>query len=77
MNEKTVSNNSIKELNWGMHDAVVNGELHRDIPTRLIFVTNTTERDALENIAAGTFVAAYGLANIWQRKGDGSWATIK
>lgn len=77
MKENTVSNNSIKALQWGMHDAVVNGALQRDIPTRLIFVANSTERDALENIAAGTFVAAYGLANIWQRKGDGTWVTIK
>ena len=77
MREEVKSNNSIKALQWGMHDAVVNGALQRDIPTRLIFVANSTERDALENIAAGTFVAAYGLTNIWQRKGDGSWAVIK
>ena len=76
MNEKTVSNNSIKELSWGMHDAVVSGELHRDIPTRLIFVANTTERDALE-VYAGQFVATYGCTNVWQKKGDGTWATIK
>lgn len=77
MKEETKSNNSIKALQWGMHDAIVNGVLQRDIPTRLIFVANSTERDELENIAAGTFVATYGLTNIWQRKGDESWATIK
>lgn len=77
MNEKTISNNSIKGLEWGMHDAVVDGELVRDIPTRMIFVTNSTERDALENLAAGTFVAVYGLGTIWQRKADGTWATVK
>lgn len=77
MNEKTVSNNSIKELNWGMHDAVVSGELHRDIPTRLIFVANTTERDALTGVMAGQIVVTYGCANVWQMKGDGTWATIK
>ena len=77
MNEKTVSNNGIKELNWGMHDAVVNGELQRDIPTRLVFVASSTERDALPTVAAGTIVATYGCANVWQKKGDGTWATIK
>ena len=77
MKEKTVSNNSLKGLEWGMHDAVVNGELVRDIPTRMIFVANSTERDALTNVAAGTFVATYGLEHIWQRKGDGTWATIR
>lgn len=77
MREEVKSNNSIKALQWGMHDAVVNGILQRDIPTRLIFVKNTTERDAQENIAAGTFVATYGLSHIWQRDGDGTWAVIK
>ena len=75
MNEKTVSNNSIKELTWGMHDAVVNGELHRDIPSRLIFVANTTERDALE-VYAGQFVATYGCVNVWQKDVDGEWAVF-
>lgn len=77
MNEKTISNNSIKGLEWGMHDAVVNGELVRDIPTRLIFVADSTERDLLPDIFSGTFVATYGLSHVWQRKGDGTWATIK
>ena len=77
MREEVKSNNSIKALQWGMHDAVVNGILQRDIPTRLIFVKNTTERDSQENIAAGTFVATYGLSHIWQRDGDGTWAVIK
>lgn len=77
MREEVKSNNSIKALQWGMHDAIVNGVLQRDIPTRLIFVANSTERDALKNIAAGTFVTTYDLTNIWNYKGDGSWATIK
>lgn len=77
MVEKTIGNNQIKSLTFGMHDAIVDGELVHDIPTRLVFVASQTERNALENILAGTFVATYGLGNIWQKKGDGTWATIK
>lgn len=61
----------------GMHDAVVGGKLVRAIPTRLIFVADSTERDALESVDAGQIVATYGCGNVWQKKGDGTWATIK
>lgn len=67
----------VNSFKLGTHDALVNGELHRGIPTRLIFVNNQTERDALPNIDAGTFVAVYGLTNIWQKDGEDSWKTIK
>ena len=77
MKETTVSNNGLKFLQWGMHDAFANGQLLHDIPTKLIFVKNTTERDELSGILPGTFVAAYGLANIWQRNGDDTWETIR
>lgn len=53
-----------------VHDAVVNGKLLRNIPTRLIFVANKTERNALTNIEAGTFVLTFDLKNVWIRNGD-------
>lgn len=53
-----------------IHDAVVNGILLRNIPTRLIFVANKTERNALENIEAGTFVLTFDLSNVWIRNGN-------
>lgn len=53
-----------------IHDAVVDGRLLRNIPTRLIFVANKTERNALENIEAGTFVLTFDLSNVWIRNGD-------
>lgn len=62
----------------GMHDAVVGGKLVRAIPTRLIFVADSNERDnAIGSVDAGTIVATYGCGNVWQKKGDGTWATIK
>lgn len=53
-----------------IHDAVVNGQLLRNIPTRLIFVANKTERNALKNIEAGTFVLTFDLSNVWIRNGN-------
>ena len=64
-------------IELGMHDAVVNGNLVQGIPTRLIFVANSTERDTLTGVMAGQIVVTYGCANVWQKKGDGTWATIK
>ena len=40
-------------IELGMHDAVVNGNLVQGIPTRLIFVANSTERDTLTGVMAG------------------------
>ena len=77
MVEKSANTAAVKELNLGMHDAVTNGEVMTDIPTRLIFCASSTERDAIKTILPGQFVATYGLGNIWQRKGDGTWATVK
>ena len=65
-----------KVLQFGLHNAVVNGVLQEHIPTTLTFVANETERNALD-LLPGQFVATYGLSNVWQLKGDGTWATIK
>ena len=59
------------------YDAVVGGELVRGINAKLIYVADETERDALENISPGFFVATYGVTVIWQYKGDGAWAVVK
>lgn len=66
-----------------IHDAMVNGQLLRNIPTRVIFVANKTERNALENLEAGTFVLTYNLQNVWVRNGgvnatgDNAYDSIK
>lgn len=65
MVELRVSNQTLE-----IHDAMVNGQLLRNIPTRVIFVANKAERDTLENIHAGTFVLTYNLENIWVRNGN-------
>ena len=76
MEERTLSYSSLKSLTFGMHNAVKNGELLRDIPTQLTFVADETERNALENVLPGTFAASYGLTHVWQYDGE-TWKTIK
>lgn len=77
MEEMNIGNSALKSLTFGMHDAVSDGVLMRDIPARLVFVKNETERDALEGLLPGTFVVTYGLMNVWQYDGDGTWKAIK
>ena len=77
METKPIDTIGRKVLELGMHDAVKSGELITGIPTRISFVANTTERDALEGLAPGTFVATYGLEHVYQLNGSGSWATIR
>lgn len=78
MTELPASNKTLE-----IHDAVVNGQLLRNIPTRLIFVANKTERNALTNIEAGTFVLTFDLSNVWIRNGsvnatgDNAYESIK
>jgi hypothetical protein len=78
MQERVKNANSVKMLDVGMHDAVVNGELIRDIQTRIVFVKDTTERDSnKEKMSAGQFVALYGLGHVYQLDGEGNWKTIR
>ena len=75
MKEKNIAFPS--NLNLGIIDAVANDDLMKGIPLTLTFVANQSERDALPNILPGQFVATYGIGSVWQKKGDGTWATIK
>lgn len=63
-------------LSAGLHDAVLDGDLIQDIPSKTIYVNGVEERDSLPDIMPGTFVATYGLETIWQYKGGGEWATV-
>lgn len=76
MEEKTISNNRIKSLNWGMHDAIIDGQIVRDIPSRMIFVNAQSELVNFADALPGTMAATYGFGQMWQMKPDGTWATI-
>ena len=76
MEEKTISNNRIKSLNWGMHDAIIDGQIVRDIPSRMIYVNAQSELVNFSDALPGTMAATYGFSQMWQMKPDGTWATI-
>lgn len=76
MNEKTISNNRLKSLNWGMHDAIINGEIVRDIPSKMIYVSSQDELSNFSDALPGTIAAQYGFGSMWQMKPDGTWASM-
>ena len=72
MAEKTISQNKRKVLNIGMHDALIDGNVVHDIPTRLVFVSDENELDALtiwnarDNVAE---IARVCILPAWQGNG--------
>ena len=61
----------------GTYDAVAGGERVRDIVSKPIYVKDESERDALQNVSPGQYAVTYGAQAIWQRTGDGDWATVR
>ena len=77
MEEKTLMNKSEKRLTFGLHDAVIDGIINRDIPSRTVYVADETERDAyFANEKPGTIAIQYGFKAMWQLKNDGTWETV-
>lgn len=76
MNSKNVSNDNLKSLQWGMHDAIVNGEIVRDVPSKMVYVTQQSELSNFSDAPVGTIAATYGFTAMWQKKPDGTWASM-
>lgn len=76
MPEKTVGNNMLKQLQWGMHDAIIDGEIVHDIPSKVVYVSSQSELSNFADALPGTIAIQYGLVNIWQLKPNGSWAAL-
>lgn len=77
MDEKTVSQNTNKNLSTGMHTAIIGNTMVRDIQDEIAFAVNETERDKYaDKLPIGSFVALYGMAHMWQLKPDRTWATV-
>lgn len=74
--EKTVGNPMIKSLQWGMHDAIVNGEIVRDIPDKMVYVSSQSELANFSGEQPGTIAALYGFGTMWQLKPDGTWVSM-
>ena len=77
MAEKIMSNNALKGLQWGMHDAVINGEVVKDIPSKMVFVTNQSQLSQFTNIEpVGTIAATYGGGSLWQLNASRQWVSM-
>lgn len=66
---------------WGsavpsVHDAVVNNEITRNIPNKIIFVSNATELSSIADEPVGTFAATYGFKQMWQFNGANTWISM-
>ena len=76
MRDKTISGNTIKSLQNGMHDAIVGGIIVRDIPSQMVFLSEESELTNFTDKPVGTIAAIYGFSKMWQLKPDKTWATI-
>lgn len=77
MADKIMSNNALKNLQWGMHDAVIDGEVVQDIPSKMVYVTSQSQLSKYTNIVpVGTIAATYGLGSMWQLNASLQWVSM-
>lgn len=69
-----VDYSGIKELN--SHSAIINGELHHDIPDYMVYVESENDLANLTDIPVGGIAALYGFSNAWQKSSDGTWVSM-
>lgn len=60
----------------GTHDAVINGEVVHNIPSKMIYVEQESDLSNFSDALPGTIAATYGFGSMWQMKPDGTWATM-
>lgn len=74
---KTINQDKYKVLTIGTHDALIDGDLIKDIPTRIAFVSSESELSAFTNEEPiGTIAALYGLSKLWQLTPAREWEEI-
>lgn len=73
---ETIAEMYEKSIQIGMHDAIVDGMIIRDIPSKLAFVSSSNELDYYSDLPPGSIVATYGFTSMWQLKPDKTWAVI-
>lgn len=68
-----VTQNRDKRFTFGMHDAVTDNGIMRDVPSRLAYVRSEDDLDLLTDEKPGTIAAQYGFKHMWQLDDDGTW----
>lgn len=76
LNEKISGNPAMKSLQWGMHDAIIDGEIVRDLPSKMVYVSEESELTNFADMPPGTIAATYGFTSMWQLTPDGTWADM-
>ena len=77
MADRVISNNALKGLQWGMHDAVIDGDVVQDIPSKMVFVANQSQLSRFTNThPVGTIAATYGFGSMWQLNASRQWVSL-
>ena len=77
MAETIMGNNALKSLQWGMHDAVIDGEIVRDIPSKMVYVSSQSQLSKYtNNVPVGTIAATYGFGSLWQLNASRQWVSM-
>lgn len=77
MAETIKGNNALKSLQWGMHDAVIDNEIVRDIPSKMVFVSSQSQLSKFtNNVPVGTIAATYGFGSLWQLNASRQWVSM-
>lgn len=60
----------------GTHDSLLNGEIVKNIPDKMVYVSKQADLSNFADYPDGTFAATYGFKKLWQKKSGGTWETI-
>lgn len=60
----------------GNLDYIKNGTIYKNNAVRSILVTAQSDLASLTDYGPGTVAYTAGFASMWQKKADGTWATI-
>ena len=60
----------------GTHSIIDDGEVVTHVPDRTVYVSSSNDLEALTDLPVGTIAIKYGFANVWQKKPDGTWASV-
>jgi hypothetical protein len=60
----------------GTHAILEDGNVVTHVENNTVYVSSSNDLEALTDFPAGTIAIKYGFANVWQKKPDGTWASV-
>lgn len=77
MADRTIAPYLSRVLNFGSHDALIDGNVIKDIQTRLVLVASQAELASFaDKEPIGTIAVQYGFKKLWQLKPDRTWEAM-